>query len=55
MLHRRTEQAALAERYALLTFREQEVMSLVGAGLANKQIAVRSESPRLPSRFTEAS
>lgn len=41
MLHRRAELGALAARYALLTFREREVMSLVVAELANKQIAGR--------------
>lgn len=35
------EQVAVAGRYALLTFREREVMSLVVAGLANKRIAGR--------------
>ena len=53
MLHRRAEEGALAARYALLTFREREVMSLLVAELANQQIAGRlgitemtSDSPR---------
>jgi FixJ family two-component response regulator len=38
VLHHEVEMQALRDRYALLTYRQREIMSLVASGMSNKQI-----------------